>query len=225
MFVGHLALALAGKRAAPEASLGWHMAAVTALDLAWPVFVLMGVEHVRVVPGATAFNPLVFDHYPWSHSLVMAAGWGTLLAGLARAFGISRRTALIIWALVVSHWVLDFITHAPDMPFWPGSARVGLGLWNSIPGTLVIEGAMWIAGIALYLRGRGSTRWIGPVALWSMIIISTVMWASGPWSPPPPDARSLGWFALIGWVMIPWAALADRYHATDRSVSDTRQNA
>jgi membrane-bound metal-dependent hydrolase YbcI (DUF457 family) len=223
MFVGHLALALAGKRAAPDASLGWHMAAVTALDLVWPVFVLMGVERVSIVPGATAFNPLVFDHYPWSHSLVMAVGWGILLAGFARAFGISRRTALVLWALVVSHWVLDFVTHAPDMPFWPGSARVGLGLWNSIPGTLVIEGAIWIAGIALYLRGRRSTRWIGPAALWSLIIISTVMWAAGPWSPPPPDVRSLGLFALIGWIMIPWAALADRYYATDLSASDKRQ--
>lgn len=221
MFVGHLALAFAGKRAAPDVSLGWHMAAVTTLDLVWPVFVLMGVEHVRIVPGATAFNPLVLEYYPWSHSLVMAAVWGILLAGLARAFGISRRTAGILWALVVSHWVLDFITHAPDMPFWPGSARVGLGLWNSIPGTFVIEGAIWIAGIALYLRGRRSTRWIGPVALWSLIIISSVMWASGPWSAPPPDARALGWFALIGWIMIPWAALADRYYSTDRSASDT----
>src|SRR5687767_2040555 len=223
MFVGHLALALAGKRAAPDASLGWHMAAVTALDLVWPVFVLMGVERVSIVPGATAFNPLVFDHYPWSHSLVMAAGWGIVLAGLARAFGISRRTALVLWTLVVSHWVLDFVTHAPDMPFWPGSARVGLGLWNSIPGTLVIEGAIWIAGIALYLRGRRSTRWIGPAALWSLIIISTVMWAAGPWSAPPPDARALGWFALIGWIMIPWAALADRYYATDLFASGKRQ--
>ena len=120
----------------------------------------------------------------------------------------------------MSHWVLDFVTNAPDMPFWPGSARVGLGLWNSIPGTLVIEGAIWIAGIALYLRGRRSTRWIGPAALWSLIIISTVMWAAGPWSAPPPDARALGWFALIGWIMIPWAALADRhYHPSQHTGS------
>ena len=152
----------------------------------------------------------------------MAAGWGLVLAALSRGSGISRRTSLIIWGLVVSHWVLDYITHAPDMPFWPGSPRVGLGLWNSIPGTLLVEGAMWIAAIVIYLRHRRATRWIGPVALWSLVIISTVMWASGPWTPPPPDTRSLGWFSLIGWLMIPWAALADRYYATDLSASRTR---
>ena len=222
MFVGHLALALGSKRAAPAVSLGWLMAAVTALDLVWPIFLLTGVEQVGIVPGATAFTPLVFDHYPWSHSLIMAAGWGLVLAALSRGSGISRRTSLIIWGLVVSHWVLDYITHAPDMPFWPGSPRVGLGLWNSIPGTLLVEGAMWIAAIVIYLRHRRATRWIGPVALWSLVIISTVMWASGPWTPPPPDTRSLGWFSLIGWLMIPWAALADRYYATGLSASRTR---
>lgn len=221
MFVGHVALALATKRVAPTVSLGWFMAAVTALDLVWPIFVLAGIEHVRIVPGAMAFNPLVFDYYPWSHSLLMAIVWGAILAALSRFAGISHRTGVIIWALVVSHWLLDFITHAPDMPFWPGSARVGLGLWNSIPGSLIIEGAIWIAGIAIYLRDRRATKWIGPLALWSLIIISTVMWASGPWTPPPPDARSLAWFALIGWLMIPWAVVADRYYATDLSASRT----
>ncbi len=71
MFVGHLAVALAAKRAAPTVSLGWLMAGVTALDLLWPIFLLIGIEHVRIVPGATAVNALVFDSYPWSHSLLM----------------------------------------------------------------------------------------------------------------------------------------------------------
>ena len=227
MFVGHFALALGSKREAPTVSLGWFIAAVTALDLVWPVLLLAGVEKVSVVPGATAFNPLVFDYYPWSHSLLMSLVWGIGLGALAIARGISRRTASLLAALVVSHWVLDYITHAPDMPFFPGnSPRVGLGLWNSIPGTFIVEGAMWIAGLVLYLRGRRPTKWIGPVALWSVVLISTVMWATGPWSPPPPsDARSLGLFALIGWLVVPWFALADRYYTTDRSASDTRQRA
>jgi hypothetical protein len=62
MFVGHFALALGSKREAPTVSLGWFIAAVTALDLVWPIFVLAGIERVSVVPGATAINPLVFDH-------------------------------------------------------------------------------------------------------------------------------------------------------------------
>src|SRR6185503_3871365 len=105
MFVGHLAMALAAKRAAPAANLGWLMAGVTALDLIWPLFVLAGIEHVRIVPGATAFTPLVFDSYPWSHSLVMAIGWGMLFAALGRSRRLVAPAALLV-GLVVSHWVL-----------------------------------------------------------------------------------------------------------------------
>jgi len=212
MFVGHLALALAGKRAAPSVSLGWLVAAVTASDLLWPVFLLLGVERVRIVPGAMAFTPLVFDSYPWSHSLLMGLVWGAVLAGIARWRGISARAAALLGALVVSHWVLDFVTHAPDMPLWPGpSPRLGLGLWNSIPGTFLVEGTLWAAAIVLYLRVVGAGDRIGQVAFWSFVVICTLMWASGPWSPPPPNPRALAWFALAGWIVVPWASLADRH--------------
>lgn len=214
MFVGHLALAFASKRIDPRPSLGWYVAAAITLDLLWPIFLLLGMEHVRVVPGATAFTPLQFESYPWSHSLLMSIIWGILFAGIARWRGVAPRTALLLALLVVSHWLLDVFTHAPDMPLWPGpSPRLGLGLWNSIAGTLVLEGALWVAGIWLYLAPRRATRWAGPAALWSFILVCTVMWASGPWSPLPATERSIGWFGLIGWITIPWSALADRYYA------------
>jgi len=206
MFVGHLAVALTAKRAAPRANLGWLVAGVTGLDLVWPLFVLAGLEHVRIVAGATAFTPLVFDSYPWSHSLVMAVVWGAVLAAIARWRHVAAAPLLLV-ALVVSHWLLDFVTHAPDMPLWPGpSPRFGLGLWNSIPGTLIIEGAMWIAAIAIYVR-RYRPR---PLAFWSLVIVCTAIWASGPWGPVPASEKALGWFALIGWIIVPWAARADR---------------
>jgi hypothetical protein len=209
MFVGHLAVALVAKRAAPAANLGWLMAGVTALDLIWPVFVLAGLEHVRIVQGATAFTPLVFDSYPWSHSLVMAVVWGLALVAVARWRDVRASAGLLV-TLVISHWVLDFASHAPDMPLWPGpSPRLGLGLWYSIPLTLVIEGSLWILAIVVFLKGRPRRR-EGRVAFWSLVMVSTLLWATGPWSPPPPSTRALGWFALIGWILVPWAALADR---------------
>lgn len=214
MFVGHLAVAFIGKRAAPSVSLGWHMAAVTALDLIWPFLLLAGIETVTIQSGATAFTPFVFDSYPWSHSLVMSAVWAALFYGLARWRGASKQASLVLGALVVSHWVLDFVSHAPDMPLWPGnSPRLGLGLWNSIPATLVVEGLLWTAGIAIYLKLRRPLRWQGVLAFWSFVVVCTLLWVAGPWSPPPPSVRSLAWFGLIGWLVIPWSAWADRHTA------------
>jgi len=214
VFVGHLALALAAKPRLPAVSLGWSVAAVSALDLLWPLLLLAGVEHVRIQPGATAFTPLVFTAYPWSHSLLAALGWGVLFAALARGCGAPREAYRWLAALVVSHWLLDWTTHAPDLPLWPtaSSPRLGLGLWNSIPATIAVEGLLWIAGLALYVRHRRATSWIGVLALWSFVAVSTAIWISGPWSPPPPNERVLAWFALIGWLIPSWAALADRHH-------------
>jgi membrane-bound metal-dependent hydrolase YbcI (DUF457 family) len=211
MFVGHLAVAFAGKQASPRVSLGWLVGAVVAADLLWPLLLLAGVERVRIVPGATAFTPLVFESYPWSHSLLMLLLWGAALGALARRAGAEPRALWLIAALVLSHWLLDVVTHAPDMPLWPGSSpRFGLGLWNSIPGTLAIEGALWTVGLTMYLRHRRARNWIGRIVLWSLIIVSTVMWAMGPFSPLPPSERGLAWFALIGWITVPWAVWADR---------------
>ncbi|MBM3818084.1 MAG: hypothetical protein FJW14_03560 [Acidimicrobiia bacterium] len=210
MFVGHLAVAFAAKRVAPAANIGWLMAGVTMLDLVWPVFVLAGIEYVRIVPGATAFTPLVFDSYPWSHSLFMSIVWGFVLAAVARACRVPAPAWLLV-ALVVSHWVLDAASHAPDMPLWPGpSPLIGLGLWYSIPLTIVAEGILWIAGLAIYLRARRPFTRSENAAFWSLVGVATLLWVTQPWSPPPPSVEALGWFGLIGWLIAPWAALAER---------------
>jgi hypothetical protein len=211
MFVGHLALGLAARKTVPDVGLAWLIAAVATADLVWPIFLLAGVETVRIAPGATAFTPFVFESYPWSHSLVMLAVWGSALALLARLRGIGGKALPLLVLLVVSHWPLDLVMHAPDLPLWPGnSRRFGLGLWNSVPGTLAIEGALWIAALAVYLRAR-PLQGLGPrLAFWSFVLFSTLLWASGPWAPPPTSERALGVVGLVGWVMIPWAALADR---------------
>jgi hypothetical protein len=210
MFVGHLSVALAARRSAPNVNLGWLMAGVTALDLVWPFFVLAGIEQVRIVPGATAVTPLVFDSYPWSHSLVMSFVWGVVLVAIARAARVKVSPVLLV-ALVMSHWVLDFVSHAPDMPLWPGdSPRFGLGLWNSIPATLIVEGAMWIAGIAIYMGVLSRTGERPGWTFWSLVIVCTLMWVTGPFQQPPPSVSALGLFGLLGWIIVPWATWADR---------------
>ena len=142
MFIGHAALALAAKPLVPRVSLALLLAATYWLDMVWPVFLLVGIEQVRIDPGNTAVTPLDFVHYPWSHSLAAALAWSALF-GLA-CLRAGKRAALLLALLVFSHWVLDVITHRADMPLWPGSGTLlGFGLWNSIPATIAIECAMF----------------------------------------------------------------------------------
>src|SRR5262245_59455960 len=154
MFIGHFALAFAANRAAPAVSLGTLFLAVQLADLVWPSFVLLGMEKVEVSPGATAVTPLDFVSYPYSHSLLALALWAALFAGLHWA--IRRQGGIVPWllaALVLSHWVLDAASHRPDMPVLiAGGPLIGLGLWNSVPATVVVETALFIAGVALYAR-------------------------------------------------------------------------
>jgi hypothetical protein len=210
MFVGHLGAALAAKKVSHEVSLVWFVLAANLVDLLWPLALLAGIETVRIVPGATAFTPAEFTHYPWTHSLLMGVLLGAVLGHLATMTGISRPRALIIALLVPSHWVLDFVTHAPDLPLWPSGPKVGLGLWDSIPATYAVEGLLWVLSIALFLGVRRLKGLQGQVAFWSFVLVSTVMWATGPSSPPPSDVRSLALFALIGWIIVPWAWWIER---------------
>ena len=127
MFIGHYGVALAAKQRAPRASLGILIIAAQLVDLVWPMLLLLGIERVRVVPSDNPFLRLSFDSYPWSHSLVTTVLWGLLAGGAYAAVRHDRPGGVIVGLLVVSHWVLDWVTHVPDLPVYPGGPRVGLG--------------------------------------------------------------------------------------------------
>ncbi len=210
MFIGHFAVALAAKRAAPRTSLGVLFAACQLPDLVWPVLLLLGYERVSISPGATAFTPLEFTHYPITHSLLATAGWAVLAAVLYALWLRDRSGAVAVGVLVLSHWVLDWVMHAPDLPLYPGGARVGLGLWHSVAGTLLVEGILFAGGVWVYLataRPRTTGTWVSLAGLGILLLF---VYLSGVAGPPPADETSLAWFALAGWLIPFWAAWADR---------------
>jgi hypothetical protein len=212
MFVGHFALGFAAKRVAPRVSLAVLFAAAQLADLLWPLLVAVGVEQVRIDPGNTAFTPLDFISYPYSHSLALLVVWGVALAIVTVRH--KRDAFAIVSALVVSHWVLDWITHRPDMPLYPGSARYGLGLWNSIPATLAIELAMFVAGVWMYAastRARdGAGRW-GFVTFVAFLLVAYLGNAFGS---PPPSVTAIWIVGVIGAaILIAWSAWFDYHRA------------
>ena len=205
MFIGHFAVGLASKRVAPHASLGVLMAAPNLLDLLWPIFLLLGWEQVRIDPGNTAFTPLDFVSYPISHSLLTACVWGVLFALVYWTLTRYLRGAVVIACSVASHWVLDFVTHRPDLPLYPGGPRVGLGLWNSVPATIAIEAAMYVAGAWLYLSMTRARDRVGSYALLAFLTFGLLTYVANILGPPPPNAHAIAVVTLALWLVPFWA--------------------
>jgi hypothetical protein len=212
MFSGHFGVGLASKRAAPAVSLATLLLAAQWLDVLWPLFLIAGIEHVRIVPGITRMSPFDFYDYPVSHSGLAALGWGLGFALVHFAFRRSARASVLLGAVVFSHWVLDFITHRPDLPLWPGGPLVGLGLWNTPAAEWPIEAAIYFGGAALYLTGTRARDRIGRYAAWVFVLFVPVTHLAAGLSPPPPNMQAAAWTTLVGVVLILlWARWLDRH--------------
>ena len=199
MFIGHFAVAFAAKPVAPAVSLGTLFLACEWVDLVWPLFLFMGLERIEIRPGITAFTPLDFVHYPWTHSLAMCAAWAVGLGLLYLLVRRDRGAALVVGAVVLSHWLLDLIVHRPDLPLTPGGeARWGLGVWNSIPATIAIEGALFVLALGFYLRHTRALDRIGRWGLYALIAFLLVAYVGAAFGPPPPSVEAIAWAGLIG---------------------------
>lgn len=211
MLVGHFGMALAAKRVAPKASLGTLMLASVLPDLlAWALF-LTGIEHARIHPGITRTNSLEMYDIAVSHSLATVALWGALLA---TAYFLWRRysgASWIILGLVLSHWLLDFLSHRPDMPLAPGVRHYfGLGLYNSPLGILLIEGLIWFGGIVIYARSTRARRLAGAWLFWGVTAVLTLLWIFTLNGASPPDLRRAGISSLIFFsIVLLWSYLVD----------------
>jgi hypothetical protein len=192
VFVGHFAVGFAGKRFEPRVSLFNLMTAALLADILWCGFLIAGVEHAAIRPGITRVNPLDLYDFPLSHSLLTDAIWAALFAGIYCLRSHSARAARVIVAAVLSHWVLDFVSHRPDMPLVPGVHKYfGLGLWNSVPATVVVEGGMWLAAIILYVRGSDARGPAGVYGFWIPLGLLTLLWLVSLNGAPPPSLRVL----------------------------------
>lgn len=212
MFVGHFGLGFAAKKAAPRASLGTLFLATQFVDLLWPILLLLGLERVEIVPGITAVTPLDFIHYPISHSLVTGVLWAALFAGVYFLLRRYPKGAWICGLLVVSHWLLDLLTHRPDLPLVPGGeARLGLGLWSSTTGTLVVELTIFVVGVWLYVRATRALDRVGSLGLWSLVGFLLIVYVGNLTGPPPPSVTAIAWLGQAQWLIILWGYWVDRH--------------
>jgi membrane-bound metal-dependent hydrolase YbcI (DUF457 family) len=212
MFLGHFGAGFGAKAFAPQASLGWLFVAAQFIDLLWPTLLLLGVEHVRIAPGATAVTPLAFDHYPVSHSLAAVLGWALALGAVYLVIRRHLRNALILAALVVSHWLLDAIVHAPDLPLYPGSSTlVGFNAWSSLPLTLAIELPLFALGVWLYARTTKPVDRAGRWGFAGLVAFLLAIQAGNLLGPPPPSVEAIAWIGQAQWLLVLWGFWVDNH--------------
>lgn len=211
MLVGHFGVALGAKRIAPKASVGILMLASLLPDLlAWS-FLFAGIEHARIQPGITRTNALDLYDIPLSHSLATDVLWGALFAGVYFMWRRYPRGSWVIFGLVLSHWLLDFLSHRPDMPLAPGvHLYFGLGLYNSGIGILMVEGLVWFGGVMLYARSTRPTRCAAVYWFWGVVALLTPLWILTLGGAPPSSLMSAATSSLIFFFLVLcWACLID----------------
>jgi len=215
MLVGHVAVGLVAKRIEPKISLGtWILAALLSDLLVFPLLIA-GIEHFDTVPGAT-LNRSVGRDIVYSHGLLSNVIWAALFATI---YFLRRRYpggALLLFAVVLSHWLLDFISHRPDMPLAPGTHQVfGLGLWNSLPATLLVEGGFWLLAVIIYARATSPTKRTGTYAFWIGVAILTLVWLGNIGAGMEPNPVKAGIVGLIMFsLVVAWAYWINRLRPT-----------
>lgn len=212
MFIGHFGIGLAAKSVAPKVSLGSLFIAAQFLDLLWPTLLLLGIERVRIVPGATTVTPLIFEHYPISHSLLAVLGWAVVVGCVYLLLRRDRRGALVLGMLVTSHWLLDAIVHQADLPLFPGSATViGLNAWSSLPLTLAIELPLFALGVWLYVRTSTARDSYGRWGFRALIAFLLIVYAGNLFGTPPPNPEVIAWVSQLQWLFVLWGYWIDKH--------------
>lgn len=201
MFVGHYGPAFLAKRLDPTIPLWILFLAVQLVDIFWAIFVFLGVEKVRIVPGFTRTNPLDLYYMPYTHSLPGSLAWAAAAAILYRLISGSGRAALLVGAAVFSHWPLDLIVHRPDLALYDNSAKVGFGLWDYPFLTVLLEGALLFGAMWLYMaRSRPLTsRARFSIPVFGLVVLSVQ--AAMVFSPPPPSDKAMAATALMSYVV------------------------
>jgi hypothetical protein len=208
MFIGHYGVAFAAKAAAPRVPLGVYFIAVQLLDVLFSIFVFVGIERMRIVPGYTQYNPYVLYFMPYTHGLVGALGWS--LVGGAGWYLVRRRAreALVVAGAVFSHFVLDVPVHTPDMPLLGNNSyKLGFGLWNHWQWALALELVTLIGGWVLWMVWRGPADRPRPVEILFLAAL-VLLTVATPFMPVPGSSTAFGVQALVSYFLLAAVAQA-----------------
>jgi membrane-bound metal-dependent hydrolase YbcI (DUF457 family) len=191
MFVGHYAAALALKKFEKRASLGVLFLAVQFVDILFMPFVLLGIERMNIIPNFTQSTHFELEFMPYTHGLLGSAFWAVLGYVVFRwVFVKDRSVAFVVALAVFSHWVLDFMTHTPDLPLWSDdSIKLGLGLWNNAAASFALEAVLLVGALWIYLRATRSSTALGKYGMSVFVVLMILMNIFNIYGPPPQGGK------------------------------------
>jgi hypothetical protein len=208
MFIGHYGVSFAAKAIKPVLPLWLLFLAVQLVDVFWAIFILLGIEKVRIVPGITATNPLDLYYMPYTHSLLTSLLWGGAAVLVSRLFPRINPwgTAAMVGAAVFSHWLLDLLVHRPDLPLYDNTMKVGMGLWNLPVIAFALEILLLAGGTFFYLR---KTKPLGAGGRYGFVLFGLLMIAVQAmvfFGAPPTSDTEIAVSALFSYIL--FAAIA-----------------
>ena len=180
LFLGHIGVGFWLKKYIKGVSLGWLFFAALFADLLWALLIIMGVEKAAIVPGTTVVSALVNVSFPLSHSFVSVIIFAAIVYIVAKRQlndnQLNSRYSMLVFASApVVHYLLDVVSHIPDLPLLPtpqDGPLIGLGLWNFFLASLIVENLIFIGGLYLYLRSSTSSSFVGK---YGMVIYGAFM--------------------------------------------------
>ncbi|MEP6848189.1 MAG: hypothetical protein ABI999_04985 [Acidobacteriota bacterium] len=213
MFVGHYGISFAGRSMFGRVPLWVWFIAVQWMDILWSVLVLTGVEKLRIVPGFTQANALDLYFMPYTHGLPGSIVCSFVLGVFVASFVPGNRvtTGLLVAAASFSHWVLDLIVHAPDLPLYDDSAKVGFGLWRHVILSFPLELIFLGLGAWVYSRVAKFPTAKSRYVFWVFVIFLAVIQVYANFGPPPPSTDAMALMALgLYLVLAALAAVTER---------------
>jgi hypothetical protein len=218
MFIGHYAPAFVAASSKRSPRLGSLFIAAQLVDIAFFSFLLLGIEKMRTLPGATVMNGMDLYFMPYTHSLVGAVLWGVAFALAIRATGRDWTAGLIGGAVVVSHWLIDLLVHRPDLTLAGSPPALGFGLWNQPWVEMPLELAFAFGGLAWYVSKTVPLGRAGRIS-WVALAVGMAALQAVNWLTPQPDhvgpaPASTGWLGLFAYgilfVLAQWVAHSRR---------------
>ncbi len=178
MFIGHFAPAFIAAAVSPERPrLGAMFVAAQLVDWGFFALSIVGVEHMRAVdPPASVMAPIDFYHMPYTHSLIGVAVWAAAMLVVVAVHRRDWQLGLLAGLVAVSHWLLDWLVHVPDLTLDGSAPKLGFGLWNVPWVSIPLELGLTLGAFAFYLRRTRGPAGPPAILIGVMLLLQAISW-------------------------------------------------